>query len=129
MFASFLPSIFVVHYTPGLLNSLFGSARELDGNVSLQFQGHASLFNERCTPDRNVLIRTGDQRMMKSILNTALLEDRDRKIYRKPNFMFGNAAPDTNQQLLAREGQWIFTLNSEKYYLPSSKNHFSLSFF
>jgi len=41
---------------------------------------------------------------MRSILTTALLEDRDQKIYRKPNFMFGDATLDTEQQLLAREG-------------------------
>jgi len=66
---------------------------------------------------------------MRSILTNAPLEDRDGKIYRKPDFMFGDAAPDTEQQLLAREGQWIFTLDGEKYYLPSSKRHFLLSFF
>ena len=63
---------------------------------------------------------------MWSILTTAPLEDRDRKIYRKPGFMFGDAAPDTEQQLLAGEGQWIFTLNGEKHYFPSSKRHFPL---
>ena len=31
--------------------------------------------------------------------------------------MFGDAAPDTDHQLLAGEGQWIFNLNGEKYYL------------
>ena len=66
---------------------------------------------------------------MRSILTTSLLEDRDRKIYRKPGFMFMDAASDTKQQLLAREGQWILTLDGEKYYLPSSKRHFPLSFF
>ena len=43
--------------------------------------------------------------------------------------MFGDAAPDTDHQLLAGEGQWIFNLNGEKYYLLSSKRHFLLSFF
>jgi len=103
MFDSF--SIFAVHYTLGPLNSLFRSARGLDGNVSLQFQGQSSLFSERITPDHDVLIHTGDQRMMKSILATTPLEDSDRKIYRKLNFMFGDAAPVMDQQLLAGEGQ------------------------
>ena len=62
--------------------------------------------------------------MMRSTMTTAPLEDRDRKIYRKPGFMFGDAAPDTDHQLLAREGQWIFNLDGEKYYLPFSKRHF-----
>ena len=57
------------------------------------------------------------------------LEDHNWKIYQKPSFMFRDAVPDTNHQLLARKGQWIFTLNGETYYLPSSKRHFSLSFF
>jgi len=90
-----------VHYTPGPLNSLFGSARGLDGNMSLQFQGQASLFSERSTLDRDVLIctgdaliYTGDQRTMRSILTTAPLENSDWKIYRKLGF---NAAPDTEQ--------------------------------
>jgi len=43
--------------------------------------------------------------------------------------MFEDAAPDTDHQLLAWEGQWIFNLNGEKYYLPSNKRHFPLSFF
>ena len=88
-----------------------------------------SLFSERRTPDRDVLIHTRDQCTMRSILTTAPLEDRDQKIYRKLDFMFRDAAPDTEQQLLVREGQWILTLNGEKYYLPSSKRHFPLSFF
>jgi len=66
---------------------------------------------------------------MRSVLTNAPLEDHDRKIYRKPGFMFGDTTPDTDHQLQAREGQWIFTLNSEKYYLPSSKGHFPLAFF
>ena len=94
-----------MHYTPGPLNSLFGTARGLDGNVSLQFRGQASLFSERSAPGRDVLIYTGDQCTMRSILTTAPLEDCDQKIYQKPSFMFGDAAPDTNHQLLAREGQ------------------------
>ena len=67
--------------------------------------------------------------MMRSILTTDPLEDYDRKIYRKTSSMFRDATPDTDLQLLAWEGQWIFTLNGEKYYFPSSKCHFSLSFF
>ena len=66
---------------------------------------------------------------MRIILTTAPLEDSDRKVYRKPGFMFGDAAPDNDHQLLAGEGQWIFKLNGEKYYLPSSKRNFLLSFF
>jgi len=66
---------------------------------------------------------------MRSISTTAPLEDSDRRIYRKPSFIFGDAAPDNDHQLLAEEGQWIFKLDGEKYYLPSSKRHFPLSFF
>jgi len=118
-----------VHYTPGPLNNLFGTARGLDGNVSLQFQGQASLFSERSSAARDTLIHSGDQRTMRSILTTAPLEDSDRRIYRKPGFMFGDAAPDHDRQLLAGEGQWIFRLDGEKFYLPSSKRHFPFSFF
>ena len=66
---------------------------------------------------------------MRSILTTAPLEDSDRRIYQKPGFMFGDAAPDHDRQLLGGEGQWIFKLDREKFYLPSSKRHFPLSFF
>jgi len=47
-----------VHYTADLLNSLFGSAKGLDGNVGLQFQGQAFLFSEMSTPDHDTLIQT-----------------------------------------------------------------------
>ena len=85
-----------MHYTPGPLNNLFGTARGLDGNVSLQFQGQASLFSERSASGRDALIHAGDQYTMRSILTTAPLEDCDLKIYQKPGFMFGDAAPDTD---------------------------------
>ena len=62
------------------------------------------MFSEWSTPDRDALIHIGDQRMMRSILTTAPLEDRDRKIYRKPDFMYGDAAPDTDHQLFAGKG-------------------------
>ena len=118
-----------MHYTPGPLNSLFGTARGLDGNVSLQFQGQASLFSERSSPARDTLIYGGDQRTMRSILTTAPLEDSDRRIYQKSNFMFGDAVLDHDRQLLGGEGQWIFQLDGEKFYLPSNKRHFPMSFF
>ena len=89
-----------MHYTPGPLNSLFGSIRGLDGNVSLQFQGQALLFSEWSIRGRDALIHTGDQHTMRSILTTAPLEDCDQKIDRKSTFMFGDAAPDTDHQLL-----------------------------
>jgi len=76
----------------------------LDGNVSLQFQGQASLFSERSSPAQDTLIHGGDQRTMRSILTTAPLEDFDRRVYRKHGFMFGDAAPDHDRQLLAGEG-------------------------
>jgi len=50
-------------------------------------------------------------------------------VFPKPAFMFRDAAPDTDQQLLAGEDPWIFTIGGEKYYLHKSKRHFPLSFF
>jgi len=94
-----------VYYTPGPLNCLFGTVRRLDGNVSLQFQGQASLFSEQSALNWDALIQAGDLRIMRSILTTVPLEDCDQKIYRKPGFMFGDAAPDTDHQLLAEKGQ------------------------
>ena len=40
--------------------------------------------------------------------------------------MFGDATPDIDHQLLAGEGQWIFNLDGEKYYLPVSYTHLTL---
>ena len=93
-----------MHYTPGPLNSLFGTDRGLDGNVSLQFQGQASLFREQSALDQDALIYAKDQRTMRSILISDPFEDCDRKISRNPSFMFGDTALDTDHQLLVREG-------------------------
>ena len=100
-----------------------------DGSISLQFYGQASLFSERSSVVRDTLIHGGDPLTMRSILTTAPLEDIDRRTYKKPNFMFGDAAPDPDRQLQAGEGQWIFELDGEKFYLPSNKRHFPLSSF
>ena len=108
-------------YTPGPSNSLFGMTRGVDGNISLQFQGQASLFSEQSSVVRDTLIHGGDQHTTRSILTTAPLEDVDRRTYRKPDFMFGDAAPDPDHQLQAGEGQWIFQLGDEKFYLPSNR--------
>jgi len=97
-----------VHYIPGPLNNLFGMTRGVDGNISLQFQGQASLFSERSSIVRDTLIHVGDQHTTRSILTTAPLEDVDRRTYRKPDFMFGDASPNPDHQLHAGEGQWIF---------------------
>jgi len=118
-----------VHYTPGPLNNLFGMTRGVNGNISLQFQGQASLFSERSSVVRDTLIHGGDQLTMRSILTTAPLEDIDCRTYKKPDFMFGDAAPDPDRQLQAGEGQWIFQSDGEKFYLPSNKRHFPLSSF
>ena len=96
---------FAVHYSPGLSNTLFGSVRGMDGNVHFQFQRQASLFSEESTPERNALILGGDERTLRIITSTAMFEGENRTILRKPDFFFGDAAPDIDQQLLAREGQ------------------------
>ena len=80
----------------------------LDGHISLQFQGQASLFSEQSSLVRDTLIHGGDQHTTRSILTTAPLEDVNHRTYRKPDFMFGDAAPDPDHQLQAGEGQWIF---------------------
>ena len=104
---SFSFLVFCSPLTPGPLNSLFGSARGLDGNINLQFQGQGSLFSEQSALGRNALIHARDQCTMRRILTTAPLEDCDQKIYRKPGFMFGDAAPDTDHQLLAGKGSGL----------------------
>ena len=50
---------FAVHCSPGPSNTLFGSARGIDGNIHFQFQRQASLFSEESTPKRNALILGG----------------------------------------------------------------------
>ena len=77
----------------------------MDGNLRFQFQGQASLFSDRSSPKRDTLLFTADKRVTWSILTTAPIEDHNRVVYQKPNFMFGDAAPDTDQQLLDGEGQ------------------------
>ena len=58
-----------------------------------------------------------------------MLEGSNRAMFRKLAFMFGNATQDADQQLLAREDQWIVKNGEDKYYLPANRCHFLLSFF
>jgi len=57
-------------------------------------------------------------------LTITALENNNMVVFPKPAFMFRDAAPDTDQQLLAGEDPWIFTIGGEKYYLHKSKRHF-----
>jgi len=45
----FIILCFVVHYTPGLLKTLYGSVRGMDENIHFQFEVEASLFSEEST--------------------------------------------------------------------------------
>jgi len=101
----------------------------MDGSTHFQFQGQASQLSKGSTPGWCDLILAGDQRILRSIITIAVLEGNDQTVCKKPSFMFGDEASDTDQQLLAGEGQWVYTIKGEKYYLPSSKRHYSLFFF
>ena len=120
---------FALQYAPGPCNSLFGSVKGMDGNVCVQFQGKAFLFSEGSTPERNTLILGGDEHTLRIIISTATLEGEDQMIYWKSEFIFGDAAPDADQQLVIGEGQWVYILDGDRYYLPESKRHYPLAFF
>ena len=55
-----------------------------------------SLFSEESTSERNVLILGGDERTLCIIISTAVLEGKNQTIYREPEFIFGDAAPNTD---------------------------------
>jgi len=67
--------------------------------------------------------------VLRSIISSAPFEGPDRKIHEKPGFLFGDAAPDPDHQLSAGEEQWIFKIEEDKYYLPSTARHFPLTYF
>ena len=72
---------FVAHYTPGPSNSLFGSVREMDGNIRFEFLEQASLVSEGNTPERNALILGRDECTLRIISSTATLEGENRAIH------------------------------------------------
>jgi len=49
-------ALFVVHYATGPTNSLFRSVKKMDGSIHFQFQGNASLFSDRSSPERDALL-------------------------------------------------------------------------
>ena len=75
------------------------------GSIHFQFQGQASLFSDRRSPERDALLLVADERVTRSILTTAPLEYHNKVVHKKSDFMFEDAAPDTDQQLLTREDQ------------------------
>jgi len=109
---------FAMHYPTELLNSFFGSVREMDGHTHFQFEGESSLFSEGSTPEQDALILTRDQHTLRSINSTSALEGSNMMLFQKPVFMFKDAAPDSEQQLLTGEDQCLFK--------PGEKNTFSL---
>ena len=120
---------FIVHYAPSPSSTLFRTVRGIDGNIHFQFEGQASLFSEGSTQECNALISGGYEQTLRSIISTTLFEGENRAILRKPNFLFGDAALDTDQHLLTKEGQWIHNLEGDRYYLHESKRHYPLPFF
>ena len=101
----FILLCFVVQHAPSTSNSLFGSMREMDGNIRFQFQGQALLFSEGSTLERNTFILGGDERTLCIIFSTAVLEGKNWTVYQKPEFISMYATPNTDKQLLVREGQ------------------------
>ena len=54
---------------------------------------------------KETLFFTADECVTRSILTTVPLKDHNRVVHKKSDFMFGDAAPGTDQQLLTREDQ------------------------
>ena len=75
---------------------MFGFIRGMDGSMHFQFQGQASLYNDKRSPERDALLLAADERVTRSILTTASIEDHNQIVYRKSDFMFGDATPDNN---------------------------------
>ena len=59
---------------------------------------------------------------------TAMFEGENHTIFKKPDFLFRDAAPDADQQLLSGEGQWVYTLDGDQYYLRESRCQYPLAF-
>ena len=85
----------------------------MDGSISFQFQGQAALFSDRSAPEWDALLLAADRCTIRSIFTIAPLEDHNKVVYRKPDFMFGDVALAIIQQLLTKEGQWKFTVREE----------------
>ena len=62
-------------------------------------------------------------------MSTTVFKRENRTILQKPNFLFRVAALDIDQQLFTGEGQWVYTLNGDRYYLLESRRHYPLTFF
>jgi len=62
-------------------------------------------------------------------MSTTVFERENLTILRKPDFLFRVAAPDIDRQLFTGEGQWVYTLNGDRYYLLESRRHYPLAFF
>ena len=103
-------SIFIVHYAPDPSNTLF-RVRGIDGNIHFQFEGQASLFSEGSTPERNAFISGGDERTLRTIISTAFFEGENWAILRKPNFLFGDVALDTDNNCSPGKGNGFIPLN------------------
>ena len=74
---------FAVHYAPTHLT------------VYSNQWGGVSLFSEGSTPERNTLTLGGDEYTLR-IISTATLEEEEWTIYQKSEFIFGDAAPNTD---------------------------------
>ena len=94
----------------GTIKQLVWVRKRNGWEYALPVQGQASLFSDRSTSKRDALLLAADERVTRSILTIALIEDHNRIVYKKPDFMFRDATPDTDRQLLTKEGQWIFTI-------------------
>jgi len=64
--------------------------------MHFQFQGQASLFSDKSSPERDALLPTADERVTRNILIIAPIEDHNRIVYKKLNFMLGDTTPDTD---------------------------------
>jgi len=64
--------------------------------VRFQFLGQDSLFSDMSSSERDALILMVDERVTQSILTTTPLEDHNYMVYQKLNFVFEDAAPDTD---------------------------------
>ena len=83
--------------------------RGMDESVHFQLQGKTSLLSEGSTLERNELISAGGQRTLRNIISIAVLKSNNRVVCKKPTFMFGHVALDSDQQLAVPKDQWILS--------------------
>ena len=102
-----------------------GIAKKGESDPGFRYPGRPPVRQDA----RGKLLAEGNESTLRSLISGGRLEGLDGKLYEKPDYLFGDTSIDDHPSLCTMEDIWLSKVGEDKFYLPTHRRHYPLSFF